>query len=305
MTWTLADIRTKVRGVTGRYSISELSNSQLDDYINKYFQYTFPAEVKLDRNYTTYELFTIANKQSYDAPSGYENFVAPSTIDNQMIIWYQDWEYFNEENPQNIQKVTIGTGDGATLAFSSTTNIIPILPASIFITDDNETFQDTNTDYNNSPVTISGSDGGSATVNYSTGAISVTFNTAPADGQSIYATFINFVAGKPTAVLWNANQFTFYPVPDAAYRFKVGAYSLTTVVQSDGTQAALFQNSTDRPLIDQWGPAIAYGAARNIQADFGEMDAYAQTTQLYKEQVSYMLRKTNQNLLNLRAGPNF
>lgn len=64
-------------------------------------------------------------------------------------------------------------------------------------------------------------------------------------------------------------------------------------------------NATDRPPFDEWGPTIAYGTARNIMAKYGEMDAYRETTALYKEQVSYILARTEQNLLHARALPNF
>ncbi len=48
-TWILSDIRQKVRQVTGRFSSNELTNVQLDDYINKYYTLTFPSEVKLEQ----------------------------------------------------------------------------------------------------------------------------------------------------------------------------------------------------------------------------------------------------------------
>lgn len=64
-------------------------------------------------------------------------------------------------------------------------------------------------------------------------------------------------------------------------------------------------NATDRPPFDEWGPTIGYGTARNIMAKYGEMDAYRETTALYKEQVSYILARTEQNLLHARSLPNF
>ena len=51
-TWTLADIRDKVRRVTGRLTPGELSNEALDDYINRFYEYTFPAELKLEKKHT-------------------------------------------------------------------------------------------------------------------------------------------------------------------------------------------------------------------------------------------------------------
>lgn len=303
--WDLSEIRQKVRQVTGRFSPQELSNEQLDEYINKYFQYTFPAELKLERFHTYYEFLTEANTQSYNLPTGYVNFEPPGTIDRLSLLWYQEPSSFYDNNPENIARQTIGTGDGVTTAFNATAGNFPILPASTVVTDDNEVFEDTNTDFDNSPVNISGSLGGSATLNYETGALSVTFNTAPADGQNIYFSYIQFQAGRPTAVLLYNNQFTFFPVPDTAYRFRTKAYANTLVTTAAGANSVQFVNATDRPLLDEWGPCIAYGTARDIHADKGEMDAYGDVTALYKEQLAYVLKRTNQNLLNTRAQPFF
>lgn len=303
--WSLSEIRTKVRQVTGRYSPDELSNEQLDEYINKYFQYTFPAELKLDRIHTYYEFLTVGNQQSYDLPTGYVNFEPPATLDYLSLIWYQDPASFYNNNPQNVGRQTIGTGDGSTVNFTATASGFPILPGTAVITDNSEVFEDTTTSYTTSDITITGSLGGSALLNLSTGALSVTFSTAPADGQNVYFSYIQFQAGRPTAVLLYNNQLTFYTVPDTAYRFKVKAYANSLVTTTSGTTATEFTNATDRPLLDEWGPCIAYGTARDIHADYGEMDAYAEVTILYREQMAYVLKRTNQNLLNTRAQPFF
>ena len=295
-TWTLANIRAKIRQVTGRLTPGELSNKKLDDYINRYYQLTFPAELKLERKHTYYEFLTSANVAWYDLPNEtYTNWEPPAKIDEFTLLWYQDRGPFFENNPNQVARSTPWTGDGSTFSFNTTITQFPILPDSLVITDNTETFQDTSQTWTTSNVVITGSLGGSATINYSTGVISVSFNAAPADGQVIYLSFVQFKAGRPTAVLMYNNQFQFFPVPDTAYRFKVGAYAVVDALV----------NATDRPELDQWGPCIAYGAARDIFADLGEMDSYSEVTMLYKEQLAYVLRKTNQNLLNTRSAPNF
>lgn len=303
--WTLSEIRQKVRQVSGRYSPQELSNDQVDEYINKYYQYTFPAELKLERSHTFYEFLTVANTQKYTLPDGFTNFEPPATLDNLSLLWYQEPETFRDNNPQNVSRQTIGTGDGATTVFTATASTFPILPATVVVTDDLEVFEDTNTAWTTANVALTGSLGGSGTINYSAGALNITFNTAPVSGQNIYFSYIQFQAGRPTAVLLYNNVFTFFPVPDTAYRFKAKAYANTLVTTAAGANAATFVNATDRPLLDEWGQCIAYGACRQIHADYGEMEAYAQVSALYKEQLEYVLKRTNQNLLNTRAAPHF
>lgn len=303
--WTLGEIQQKIRQVTGRYSSDEMTNTQLTEYINKYFQYTFPAELKLERFHTYYEFLTLANVQKYTLPSGYINFETPGTIDSMELNWYQNPGEFYTQNPEQVGRITLGTGDGVTTAFSGTAAQFPLLPGQTVVADTIETFQDTSTTYSTSNVTLTGSLGGTGTLNMSTGAVSVTFATAPVSGANVYFTFVQFVAGRPVAVLLYNNQFMFAPVPDTSYRFRCAAYANSLVTTASGTTATEFTNDTDRPLLDEWGPCIAYGTARDIHADKGEMDAYADVTMLYREQQAYSLRRTNQNLLNVRAMPNF
>lgn len=295
-TWTLADIRTKVRQVTGRLSPGELSNARLDDYINKYYQFTFPAELKLEKKHTYYDFLTKENQAWYDFPnSEYTNVEPPAYMDNLNLLYYQDPAAFIEQNPQNYSRLKPWTGDGVTTTFNTSITGFPIMPSTTVLTDETEVFEDTSQTWTDSNVVITGSLGGTLTLNYATGDVSVVFNTAPANGKDISFSYEIFKPGRPTAVLLYDNQFKFYPPPNTAYRFRIKAYSIVSPLV----------NATDQPELDQWGPCIAYGASRDILSDLGEMDAYAEVTALYKEQLAYVLKRTNQNLLNTRAAPNF
>lgn len=295
-TWNLSDIRQKVRQVTGRFTPSDLSNAALDDYINRYYQYTFPAEVKLEKKHTFYTFQTIANQPTYDIPdTTYTNFEQPATANNLSMLWYQNPDTFYKENPLQYTFSTPWTGDGSTLTFSTTVTGFPIYPDSLTISDDVESFEDTNETYTTSDVTITGSAGGTATINYDTGSVSVTFNAAPANGTEIHLNYILFSAGRPQAILMYNNQFQLYPVPDQVYLIRMKAWIIVMPLT----------NATDTPDLPEWGPCIAYGAARDIFADFGENDAYAEVSVLYHEQVDYILTRTAQNLLNIRSIPNF
>jgi len=295
MVWSLADIRKKVRQVTGRFSVSDLTNQQLDDYINKYYVYTFPAEVKLEAKLTTYQFTTTPYEAKYSMPvETYTNFDPPATVNNMPLEWYQDRMTFVNQNTTQYTFSNPWTGDGATAVFT-TTLAYPISPSTLTISDNTETFVDTTTAWTTSNISITGNLGGSATINLSTGVVSVTFNTPPISGQLIYLNYMAFSANRPQAILMYDNTFELYPVPDQPYIVKMGAYQVVTA----------FVNATDTPGLNEWGPCIAYGAARDIFSDYGENDLYVQTTSLYKEQVSYILTRTEQSLLNQRAMPNF
>lgn len=295
-TWTLSDIRNKVRQVTGRFSSNELTNTQVDDYINKYYTLTFPAEVKLEQKHVYYSFTTSANQAYYNQPeTTFTNFEPPATVNNLSMLWYQDPGYFFENNPLQYTFLTPWTGDGATVTFTTTVTGFPIYPGTLTISDTVELFQDTNEDWTDSNVAITGDQTGTATINYDTGSVSVTFATAPTNGQIINLNYVIFQPGRPQAILMYNNQFQLFPVPDQAYIIEMKAYSVVSELTS----------ATDTPDLSEWGPMIAYGAARDIFSDYGELDAYAETTQLYKEQKNYVLTRTCQDLLNTRAAPNF
>jgi len=295
-TWTLSDIRQKVRQVTGRLSPEELSNAQIDEYINKYYQFTFPAEVKLEQKHTYYSFLTTENQAYYDAPdTGYTNFEPPATVNNLMLLWYQEPEVYMESNPLQYTFSTPWTGDGVTVTFTTSVTGFPIYPGTLTVYDGTESFEDTDQDWTAANVTLTGSAGGSATINYDTGSVSVTFNAAPSDGQNIFLNYVLFKAGRPQSILYYNNQFQLYPPPDQAYVIDMKAYKIVTALTS----------ATQTPELSEWGPTIAYGASRDIFSDFGENDAYAETTVLYREQVSYILTRTAQDLMNTRTAPHF
>ena len=300
--WNLAQIRTKTRQVSGRLSTSDFNNNQLDDYINKYFQFEFPAEVKLNRNFSFYEFNTTKDTRDYEFPSNYTNFVPEATINRQNLIFYQDSDKYFSENPDNYQRRSQWTGDGVVTGFSATlSNNVPLSPGSVIVDDMVEVFSDDGAGV----LTGNAAVPGTGTVNYTTGAISVTFAAAPASGQTVFLSFIQQVIGQPTAVLMFENKFRFFPVPDRAYRFRIKAWMLDYVKPVTGVNKVSFTLADDKPLLEEWGPAIAYGAARRIVSDFGEMESYSQLTALYKEQINYILTRTHIDLESSRALPMF
>ncbi|HJU78117.1 MAG TPA: hypothetical protein VJ599_00950 [Nitrososphaeraceae archaeon] len=295
MPWALSDIRRKVRQVTGRLSSNELSTPKLDEYINNYYQYEFPAEVKLDMQHTFYEFLTVPLQQDYAFPNETYTNVEPFLYLNQRpMLWYQDPTVFKNENPINVQMQIPWTGDGVTTSFNTTVQFPYILPGSVIVTDNVETYTDSKVDSSTGNLLLTTNtaiNGG--TVGYQSGVISITFQTAPLDGQNIYTTFIQYQPGAPTAVLYYDSQFSFYPVPDTVYQCQIKAFKVPDALVL----------ATDVPNLQEWGPCIAYGAARNICIDFGESDRYAEITNLYKEQVNYIMTRTVENLSNVRARP--
>lgn len=294
--WTLSNIQQAIRKVTGRFTPSELSNAELTTRINQYYTLIFPAEVKLEKKHVYYQFTTTANQSIYDVPqTTYTNFSQPVTCNNLAMEWYQNPAYFFALNPLQYTFLTQWEGDGSTTAFSTTITGFPIMPGTLTISDNVELFEDSNDTWTTSNVIITGSEGGAATVNYNSGVVSVTFNSAPISGQNIYLNYVVFSPSRPQNILMYDNKFQLFPIPDQQYIIKMLAYSVVTELV----------NATDTPELNEWGRCIVYGTARDILADYGELDGYAEITALYKEQVAYILTRTNQSLLNTRAMPSF
>lgn len=89
-----------------------------------------------------------------------------------------------------ISAEVVGTGDGAEQTFTATLVKTPIVPTSLIVTDGIETLTDSG------DGTLTGD--GSGTINYNTGALSVTFNTAPTDGTDVTAGYDYFEGASAT-----------------------------------------------------------------------------------------------------------
>lgn len=95
---------------------------------------------------------------------------------------------------------SIGTGDGSKTDFSGTLSSAPVMPGRVEVTDGSETFTD------DEQGNLEGDAGGSGTINYITGDVSVTFNSAPASDADIQASYVNRIAGVVTLRCDTANE---------------------------------------------------------------------------------------------------
>ena len=66
---TLADIRTKVRRITARPSAVQLSDSEIDKYINTFYVYDMPEHLKMESLRYNYQFTSTANIPAYDFPT--------------------------------------------------------------------------------------------------------------------------------------------------------------------------------------------------------------------------------------------
>lgn len=102
MSWTVADIKTEIRGLTGRRSTSQLSEADLLNKINNYYRFIFPQEVQVSDFEQLVSFNTVAgvnNKLISDIDSEIINVSAPVYIDGDQITFTVDDEAFFQKYP--------------------------------------------------------------------------------------------------------------------------------------------------------------------------------------------------------------
>ena len=208
------------------------------------------------------------------------------------MVFYQDVDVFYQDWPQQYAVDNIATGDGITAAFSGGLQNPPIIIGTLFITSDDPTgTQLILEDQGNGTLTGDGA----GTINYLTGAYSVTFSSIPAASAVIYAKYQGYSANRPQGVLFFNNEFTFRPVPDQAYAINMQGYVKPATLSAGG----------DMPLQKEWGPLIAYGAALEIFSDRGDEESYQSYFPIFKRYENVALGRTVQQLSAEQGVPRF
>ena len=127
---TLADIRNKVRRITGRPNVLQISDVQIDDYINTYYIYDLSEQLRLESFRVNYQFTTNANQPVYDFPKElYLTNMPPIFIGGYQSYITQSRENFFRINPQlNLLQQQIGTGNGTPGPYNFTLTNTPIMP---------------------------------------------------------------------------------------------------------------------------------------------------------------------------------
>lgn len=128
-------------------------------------------------------------------------------------------------------------------------------------------------------------------INYQTGAISVTFlNTIPTT-SAINSQSIPYAAGRPQAVKFYNNTFSFRPIPDKPYVFQIDAYY----------NPAAFISTTNAIPYRWMAEYFARGTARKILQDYGDIEQLQLYEPFFKEQENFVLRRTYRQNSNVRT----
>jgi len=262
MAETLTEIRSLTRDLSGQQSKDEITDIILDKYINNWYRNKLPSELTLGLD-RIWRLITIPYQDKYGVGVEYRSLTGSVRVNGEAIEFYTDANLFYATYPDSWKNdQTFGTGDAATVTFAGTLGSgYRLIPETIVIGDATETFTD------DGAGVLTGSDGGTGTVVYSSGAVSATFNAAPADGVAVSASYAAYNESAPIAVLYaNADtadggdvELVFRPIPDSNYNVEI---------DYEARPAAL-ATGTSEPLQKTWGDLIAYGTAIDILERYG------------------------------------
>lgn len=307
--WNAAQIEKKIRDLTGTPEDpdggSQLSTSDILDYINSYYTFTMPFELKEQITHQKYEFYTQENLPTYNFP-GSSDFLTNEPIayvNGFPMVYYEDRDIFLRDYPEQFGQDAVGSGDGVTDAFNGTTQAQPVLQNSFFVSDG------TQVAYDDGDGELLQDVGGTLTdvgdINYITGVWSVTFDSPPANLSTIIANYQAYIAAQPQGILFYSRNvydvgtdttttgfyFDIRPVPDQVYKIELQGY----------INQVQFEADADVPLQTEWGQLIAYGAALEILADRGDIVAYNNLYSIFKRYENVALGRYVEQLQSQRS----
>lgn len=323
---TLSQIKTKIRRLTASLSTSQLTDNDLNQYINTFVLYDFPEHLRLFNLKTTLTFFTAPFIDSYttnttDVTNPLYNFTnkyisvnPPAYIAGYQAIWTQSKDNFFGIYPKINSIQNIGTaGDGTTTSFSGNINtnqpsVVGSGQGSLLL-QNNVLFSSVDANGNSlalidfpsatSPLIgylgVPGSNANSITnngqINYGTGNFNLTFPTAPGAGITINSQTVPVQPSVPQTILFYDGTFVFRPVPDQAYRVTVEAF-----IRPDE-----MLNSDQEPKLSEWWQYIAYGAAKKVFEDRRDLENVQKIMPEFKKQEALINRRTIVQQTNQRT----
>lgn len=304
---TLDNIRTKVRRITRSPSPAQITDANIDSYVNNFVLYDFPEQLRLIALKTTFTFFTSPYIDTYettttDPTSLFYNFRnkyisvhPPMYIAGYSMFFSQSTEQFYNSYPRLNIIEKIGTGNGVNPNFAGVLTNKPILR--------NKVLFSSITAANTATTLIDDGNGNivhqdgtptipASTIDYVTGVYNIHFDwVVPGAAQDVNAQTVPYVASRPYAVLFYDEKFTFSPTPDQAYRVEINVFKRPTELLA----------ANDMPYITDFWQYIAYGACKKIFEDRMDMESVNAIMPEFKQQERLVLRKTIMQQSNERA----
>ena len=288
----LSAIISKVRRITGRPSSTQITDAEIVEYIDTYYLYDFPMDLKTNNLKTTYSFDTQPNVDTYTFPRNlYYSVEAPVYVSGYQVPLFQNRDLFYKSWPQLDYSETLTTSTGIAGPYVGTTTATPVLKNSVTISVDDGT--GTYSIAKDNGVGGFTGDVTAGSINYLTGATSITFDSAIPAGYSINIKYFPYSASQPLGVLFFHDQFILRPVPDAVYTINMQAFLKPS--------ALLITDLTGEPYLQEWFECLAYGAACKIFAENMDMTNYGMLRPLLDEKLRQCERRTMMQIKGQRT----
>jgi hypothetical protein len=322
MDWTLAQLRAKVRELTGQRSTSQLSDADLTDKINDFYCNVFPDEVELPELKGFYSFSTVQGDGEYALPSTVLRIKKPITKlagTNALIKVYEGGKKVKVRIPApdgngfaNAEVSDFVAGAAQPTARSTTAVGTVVRPSTHngFVYECTASAGVLGTE----PVwpTTPGESVSDGTNTWICRREDVVFEKAADDGNGDAVARLGFwkdanaffteypddasaSQNAPLDLLQYGSNLYLRPIPDGVYTVKAAAVQ----------RPAALVEGTDTVINPKWGPAIAYGTAIQMFIDQKDSAGADELTGIYQVHLNSIGRKHLQQLSAFRSVPSF
>lgn len=234
---TLGDIITKVRLITKSPSPNMISDDQIVQYINTWYLYDMPQELRLKNCLSNYSFATIPMQETYRLPTDTIITIEPPVyINGYQSFFTQSQDNFYMLYPRLGLSFTGPSGSGILGPYTFTLQLPGGIPPGGVLQSNTvvcaidsatglgiATGTDTPTNTTTGVFQGNGIAAGS-TINYTTGVISLNFLAPLPNTATIQVQFVPYVPSRPVAMLFYADTIYLRPIPNAAYIVNIQAY---------------------------------------------------------------------------------
>lgn len=312
----LSNIRAKVRKLTARNSVNDILDTEIDEYVNTYYQYDMPESMRFLELRDVFTFSCVGNVEVYPFPrNDYLTIEPPAYVAGEQVDFFNnDRDQFYRAWPKNnyIQQLSLGNGTAG--PYTGRLSGTPFLP-SIGVVANNANPMDAdynvmfsaqlNTASSGTPGAVTAYDNGvggfvdattfaplpGSTINYLSGQFSITFSGVVPQNNPIYASYIPYAPGRPRSLLIAQEQIYLRPIPDKAYIVDVTVERKPTALLADNQS----------PENHEWWQLLAFGAAAKILEDNADWEQRTAIQPYFEQQLLLMQRRTLNQLTTSRA----
>ena len=316
----LGDIVSKIRRITKSPSQNQITDDQIVQYINTYYLYDFPQELRLKNMLSNFSFTTSPNQEIYLLPTDSIITIEPPVyINGYQSYFTQSQENFYMLYPRlGLANNNPAFGNGTVGPYVFTFSNTPVLQNNVVVSaidSTGNTATAVDIPINTTTGKLSGTAiQGTSVVNYVTGVVSILFNNVIPAGNPINCEIVPYNPSRPVAMLFYHDTLFLRPIPDGAYLVNVQAFvnpiaclngqanNPPTVGGTNDTSFPAppnainvpegFINASQTAQLKQWWQLISWGAALKIFEDRGDVDNIARFMPLYENQRRLVLRRT-------------